>query len=124
MFRGPASDRELLLVKEHDGTHWLFPGGTCESNESVEAALRRELQEELSTDVQNVRAVGIVVGQTPDGRPLEMHLYTGEPISALKPGSEIQSVQWIRRADVSKLVTLTPITTERVFPLLASLGLW
>ncbi|HET7302727.1 MAG TPA: NUDIX hydrolase [Candidatus Saccharimonadales bacterium] len=41
------ANSELLLVKEHSD-NWALPGGGIEQGESAEAALRRELQEELN----------------------------------------------------------------------------
>jgi 8-oxo-dGTP diphosphatase len=44
-------DGRYLLTKRLEGTHlagtWEFPGGKCESGESHEACLGRELEEEL-----------------------------------------------------------------------------
>ena|SRR5215831_690238 len=50
-------DRLLIcqrpLHKRHGGL-WEFPGGKCESDESIATTIRRELQEELSVQVIEV----------------------------------------------------------------------
>lgn len=56
------ADGKFLLTSRPDGKvyagYWEFPGGKLEAGESVEQALRRELQEEL----------GIVIGGAPTWR--------------------------------------------------------
>lgn len=88
----------VLLARRQKGTHlegyWEFPGGKVESGETVEAALARELTEEL----------GVVIGETSSlvtvnhdyGEKqvlLDVHRvlsWTGEP-----HGAEGQPIAWV-----------------------------
>lgn len=53
-------DGALLLSTRPEGKpyagYWEFPGGKIESGESVEQALRRELQEELGITIASAKA--------------------------------------------------------------------
>lgn len=42
----------FVLVKEKNQEEWILPGGRLDSGESPEEGLRREIQEELSIDVE------------------------------------------------------------------------
>ncbi len=50
-----ASEGRFLLTSRPPGKvyagHWEFPGGKVENGESIEQALRRELQEELGVQI-------------------------------------------------------------------------
>lgn len=54
------ADGQFLLTSRPPGKvyagHWEFPGGKLEAGESVEQALRRELQEELGITIGSVQA--------------------------------------------------------------------
>ena len=56
------ADGQFLLTSRPEGKvyagYWEFPGGKLEAGESVEQALRRELQEELGITIGDQQALG------------------------------------------------------------------
>lgn len=125
LFRDDNGERRLLFVRNPAKPYWLFPGGKRESGESIEDALRRELWEELSIDVTRIEHLGAVSGQTPEGAPLMMHLFSAVPRGEPRASSEIDRLIWAAHRDLREhRQMLTPITTERVLPFLSAAGLW
>jgi len=56
-------DNKILLTKrrdEPDKNKWAIPGGKLELNETLEEGLKREMKEETSLDVEEVRLLGII----------------------------------------------------------------
>lgn len=43
---------KVLLVREHEDALFSFPGGTVESNESIDQTVIREVKEELNLDIK------------------------------------------------------------------------
>lgn len=123
--RGVWPESELLLVREHGKEHWLFPGGKREAGESRQDALIREVREELSVGVTEFGDLGTIEGHTPDGRPLRMSLFRGSVDAEPSPSGEIAALFWLRRSEIGKVHSaLTPITLQKVFPLLETRQIW
>lgn len=98
-------DGKLLLVRVRDNRHWYLPGGKIEPGESAEAALCRELQEELGIglDPASVRYLYTVVGPAyGQAGEVELVCFSGRWQHAPAPHGEITEVEWLdwRNADL------------------------
>ena len=98
-----GDDGRILIARradtQHQGGLWEFPGGKVEAGESVEAALARELREELGIEVTRSRALIKVSHDYPDKQVLldvrEVDAFTGEP-----HGAEGQPLEWVAPRDL------------------------
>ena len=108
-------DGRLLITRRLKGTHlaglWEFPGGKIDPDEPHDAALRRELKEELDVDID----VGEPLYSTEhayDDRTVELHFYR----CALKgvPRPLIgQEMRWVPRGELHSL-GFPPADTELI----------
>ncbi len=99
-------DREgrVLLSRRHDHLHqgglWEFPGGKLEPGETVEAALRREIREELDLRLSAHRPLIQVKHHYPDRSVLlDVHLVTAYEGEAR--GMEGQPLAWVAPQDLA-----------------------
>lgn len=119
LIRKNNKQNELMFVRAKNKDFYVFPGGKQESNESINQALKREINEELNANIKCIKKIGEVTGQTPDGRDLKMHLFStkliGEPIE----NSEIEEIIWMNRKEImNRLDRMTPMTMQHVLPFL------
>ena len=105
----------FLVTRRQPGTHlagmWEFPGGKIDPDESHDAALRRELGEELGVDAD----VGELVHETTHAYPdvtVALYFYRcrliGEPRPLLG-----QEMRWVARSELSSL-GFPPADTELI----------
>ena len=95
----------FLLTRRPDGVHlaglWEFPGGKIDPAETHADALRREMREELDTDVEIGELVFDVRHAYPD-RSVTLYFYRcalkGEPRPLLG-----QEMRWVPRAELASL---------------------
>ena len=85
----------------HNGLKWEFPGGKLEPGESPEAALRRELREELSIDVRVGRIIDAVYHRYPD-RDVLLLFYMCEIIAGEPVAVDCNAVEWPKIEEVSR----------------------
>ena len=113
-------DGSFLVTRRLKGVHlegyWEFPGGKCDPGESLQACLRRELQEELAVDAEISDEI-LSTSHTYPERRVELHFFRvmlrGEPVP-----QQHQEMQWIPRERLREL-ELPPADDELVALLMA-----
>jgi 8-oxo-dGTP diphosphatase len=88
----------VLIAQRPAGRHlagrWEFPGGKVAPGESDDAALVRELREELGVEVQRHEALMTLVHAYPD-REVELRLHCVAEFSGEARGLDGQSLKWV-----------------------------
>jgi len=101
-------DGRLLLARRRAGSHlagmWEFPGGQVEVGESAEAALVRELHEELGVEVE-VGEPLTFAWHRDDEREILLLFYRARLARGTPCGREGQDVGWFEPAELSALPT-------------------
>ena len=91
-------DGRYLITQRRSGSHlaglWEFPGGKTEIGESPEAALRRELTEELSATFGVGEKLDTVTWEYPD-RTVVLHFYRCTLESGTIQPLESQTMVWV-----------------------------
>lgn len=98
-------DDAFLVTRRQKGVHlagmWEFPGGKIDSAESHADALRREMREELDTDVEVQELVFETSHAYPE-RTVSLYFYRctlhGTPTPLLG-----QEMRWVPRAELAML---------------------
>ena len=95
----------FLVTRRQAGVHlaglWEFPGGKVAAGESHEDALRREMQEELDTDVE-VREMVSTATHAYGDRHVTLHFYTCSLRSEPRPLLG-QEMRWVERGELRTL---------------------
>lgn len=93
------TDRKILVTLTRGKDVWYIPGGKREGNETDYQALVREVQEELSVnlDQQTILYYGTFEAQAhgkPEGTIVRMTCYTGKFSGYLRESGEIEKLDF------------------------------
>jgi 8-oxo-dGTP diphosphatase len=84
---------------------WEFPGGKLEPGEAAEAALRRELYEELGIQVRSCRPLMQLQHEYPE-RHVELLVWLVEHYDGEAHGLEGQALRWVSVQELPTLALL------------------
>lgn len=116
-------DRYRVLIAQrpagkHMGGYWEFPGGKVAPGESAQAALARELAEELGVTLRRCRHLLRLRHDYPDRR-VELEVLTVEDYQGVPSGLEGQALKWVCAQELGN-EALLPADRPIVEALLAS----
>ncbi|NDV88693.1 8-oxo-dGTP diphosphatase MutT [Aurantimonas aggregata] len=99
------TDNRILLTERPAGKSlaglWEFPGGKLDSGETPEAALIRELREELGIETQAACLAPLTfASHSYDGFHLLMPLYVCRRYEGIPSGREGQRLKWVRASQL------------------------
>ena len=96
-------DRHILLTKRPSNVHlanlWEFPGGKVEPGESLEAALQRELREELDIEASVIDEFYATTHYYPE-KSVELHFFNCAIVSGEPRAIEVAEFRWVKPSDL------------------------
>ncbi|HEX8668473.1 MAG TPA: (deoxy)nucleoside triphosphate pyrophosphohydrolase [Allosphingosinicella sp.] len=117
-------ERRVLLQQRAPGRHmaglWEFPGGKVEPGERPEAALVRELAEELGIVVEAAALAPAAFASADNGdRHMLLLLYLCREWRGTPQALDASALRWVRPIEMAELAM--PPADEPLIPLLAAL---
>ncbi len=117
------SEGRYLLGQRPEGKpyagYWEVPGGKIEAGESVFAALKRELQEELGIDIESSEELVVLEHDYPHAY-VRLHVSIIRKWTGMPKGCEGQALSWQQLSDT--LPTVEPLLPA-AWPMLEKLKL-
>jgi len=114
--------RRVLIAQrpadKHMGGYWEFPGGKIALGESAEAALARELEEELGITLRRCHRLLRLQHEYPD-RSVELDVLIVEDYEGVPVGLEGQALKWVQTEELGQ-EALLPADRPIVEALVAS----
>jgi 8-oxo-dGTP diphosphatase len=104
------SEKQILLAQRPPGKHlaglWEFPGGKVENGESAQAAIHRELKEELSLTVKVLHELGVYPYDY-DRVSIRLRVFIVQALDEPRTSVDVQVFQWIKAERIRSEI-LTP----------------
>jgi 8-oxo-dGTP diphosphatase len=93
---------QLLAVRRRDNGHWEPPGGILELDETIQAGLVREVQEETGVQIEPVALSGVYKNMRRGIIALvfRCRILAGEP----QPTTEAEQIAWLSPNEVRELM--------------------
>ncbi|WP_409287467.1 NUDIX hydrolase [Pseudomonas guariconensis] len=109
-----------LLVRKRGTQAFMQPGGKIDAGESPQAALVRELHEELGLRLEPAQAIYLGQFSAPaanePGFEVLAELFRVDSAEDVAPAAEIEEVVWLAADQITDL-ELAPLTRDLILPL-------
>lgn len=107
-------DQKILSTRSIGKEKWYIPGGKREGDERDQAALIREIKEELAVDLlpKTIQYLGTFSAQADghaDGIFVKMTCYTAKYEGQLKASAEIAEWDWLSSKDHDRIAAVDKI---------------
>lgn len=110
-------DGRLLGARSRGKAAYYLPGGKREPGESDEAALTREIREELAIELvpgslRHVQTFKAQADGKPDGVLVKLTCYRADFSGEPTPAAEIEELRWLSHADVASASPVTVLVLD------------
>jgi 8-oxo-dGTP diphosphatase len=110
-------DKKVLFARSKGKNIFYTSGGKREKNETDQAALIREIKEEISVDLipETIRYVKTFTAQAhgkPEGVFVKIACYSADFIGELKPNAEIEELAWLNHKDSDRYSLVAKIIMD------------
>lgn len=85
---------------KHLGGLWEFPGGKCETGESLADCLQRELREELGIDVQGLLHFRTIRHEYPE-KTVELHFFHCRILRGDPRALDCEEIRWVSPGELA-----------------------
>ena len=107
-------NQAMLTARSYNQSTYYLPGGKRETGENDQAALIREIKEELTVDLlpDTLRSVGLFEAQAhdkPTATVVQMRCYMGDYTGELTASAEIEELAWLHYADRHKVSAVSQL---------------
>ncbi len=102
-----SSDKTQVLLAlrsatQHQGNLWEFPGGKLEPFEAADAALVREISEEIGIHASELRELMVVEHEYSD-KSVRLHVYVVNAFTGEPQGLEGQALRWVALSELDSV---------------------
>lgn len=115
-----VEQQKLLTVRKKNTQKFMFPGGKFQPGEDAEAAIYREVREELSCEIDSstFKPLGkfVTTAANEANTQLVATVFQGRLLGIPKASSEIAELQWIPIMAKEYALELAPLLTDCVLP--------
>ncbi|KDM93313.1 NUDIX hydrolase [Photobacterium galatheae] len=112
-------NNRVLMARSHGKAMFYVPGGKREAGESDQAALIREIKEEVAVDLipETLSYLGTYYAQAdgkPEGTQVKLTCYQSEFQGECRPSAEIEEIVWISYNEKDKCSQVARILLENL----------